>query len=97
MSDKENSFFDRADEIIDVANKQADEIEHHKVSASTQYAAARYNAFYAASFAKDFDDFKAHRDEAIEFFTEKYKKYFTENIDDYIENYEKYILEPRNS
>ncbi|MEZ5473040.1 MAG: DUF3144 domain-containing protein [Marinicella sp.] len=95
MSEKSSNdvFFDRADEIIAVANKQIKEANVPRVSASTQYAAARFNAFSAADYANDLEDLKNNRSNAIEFYTEKYREYFTEHLDDYIENYEKYTSE----
>ncbi len=94
---KDNSFYDRADEIIALVNEQADSTTNSKVSASLMFAAARFNAFIAASMSKDFDDFKEHREDAIEYFTDQYEINFIDNIDDYIKNYEKYIVEPRGS
>lgn len=92
MSSNEISpeFWERADEVIAVANKQAADADIGKVSSSTLYAAARFNAFNVASSADDVEEMKKDKDEAIRYFTEQYRKMLTENLDEYIENYEEY-------
>ena len=87
----DDKFWDRADEIIHLANKQCDSNHSGKVSSSTLYAAARFNSFIVASTSTSQSDLIETKEEAIKYFTDQYKKMFTENIDDYIKNYEKYI------
>jgi hypothetical protein len=83
-------FWERADEIIALANEQAKECDIGKVSSSTLYAAARYNAFNVASSADDVEEMKKDKQEAIKYFVDQYQKMLTENLDEYIASYEKY-------
>lgn len=89
-SKTDDNFYKRADEVIDLANKQCDSIENSKVSSSLMFAAARFNAFIASSSARDVEDLKRNKDAAIQFFTEQYTQMLTENIDENIRNYERH-------
>ena len=99
MSDntEDKDFFNRADDIINLANSQCDKFAIGKVSSSLLFAAARFNAFIVASSAKDLEELKKDKTEAVKYFKEQYEKVFIENIDEYIKNYEKNIKEQRNS
>lgn len=92
MSDNEipPEFWERADEVIALANEQVQGSTIGKVSVSLLYAAARFNSFDVASSAIDVDEMKKDKEEAIDYFMEQYKKMLIENLDDYIENYDKY-------
>ena len=97
MSDntEDKEFFDRADAIINLANSQCDGNAIGKVSSSLLFAAARFNAFIVASSAKDLEELKKEKMEAINYFKEQYEKVFIENMDEYIKNYDKNIQEQR--
>jgi len=97
MSDEieDKEFFDRADAIIALANSQCDDFPIGKVSSSLLFAAARFNAFIVASSAKDLDQLKEEKEEAIKYFKQQYEKVFIENMDEYIKNYGKNIQEQR--
>ena len=92
MSDEtqDNAFWERADEIINLANQQAEDVESDDVSLSLLYATARFNAFLIASSAEKADDIKAGKDAAVEYFTEQYSQLLIDNIDEYIENFDEY-------
>lgn len=92
MSDNEISpeFWERADEVIAVANEQVKDSTVGEVSSSLLYAAARFNAFNVASSADDVDEMIKDKDEAIRYFTEQYRKMLIENLDEYIESYKEY-------
>jgi hypothetical protein len=92
MSDEtqDNAFWERADEIINLANQQAEDVESDDVSSSLLYATARFNAFLIASSAEKADDIKAGKDAAVEYFTEQYRQLLIDNIDEYIENFDEY-------
>jgi len=92
MSDQTipKEFWERADQIISLANKQMKDSTLGKVSSSLLYAAARFNSFNVASSAEDIEEMRRDKDDAIEYFTGQYKKMLTENLDDYLENYESY-------
>lgn len=86
-----NAFFERADEVISLANSQLSPTSHAgQVAASLNYAAARF-AISAASvgFVKG-SDLAKEKEEIIQFYTEKYQKMLAENLEQYIENFDKY-------
>ena len=83
-------FWNRADEVIALANEQVKASTVGKVSASLLYAAARFNAFNVAHAAETVDEMRDDREGALKYFTEQYRKMIEENLDDYIENFEKY-------
>ena len=94
---EDKEFFDRADEIINIANKQCDKSPIGKVSSSLLFSAARFNAFIVASSAENLEQLKNEKEEAIKYFKEQYEKVFIENMDEYIKNYAKNIEEQRNT
>ncbi len=93
MSEKESSqqFWQRADEYIKMANTQAQNDSVGDVGSSLLYAAARFNAFNVAFNVDGVEEMKKHKDDAVQFYTDQFKKMLKENLDDYINNYEKYI------
>lgn len=68
------SFYQRADAIIGVANSQLGEEAHSgQVGASLLYAAARYSASVASiGFVKG-DDFAKEKDDIVEFYVKQYR------------------------
>ena len=93
MKEKEfdKQFWQRADQFINLANQQSQEVSPGEVSASMLFATARYNAFIAAATAQNIDELKKNKEEAIRYFANQYYEMFTENIEDWIENYQKHI------
>ena len=83
-------FWERADQIIALANEQVQDSTIGKVSSSLLYAAARFNSFNVATSANDVEEMEKDKEEAVRYFTEQYKKMLIENLDDYIENFVKY-------
>ena len=88
-SKTDDNFYSRADDVINLANKQCDSIENNKVNSSLMFAAARFNAFIASSSAQDLEQLKKNKNAAIQFFTEQYTQMLTENLDENIKNYER--------
>ena len=88
-SKTDDNFYNRADEFINLANKQSDDISVSKVNSSLLFAASRFNAFIVSSMSNNIEDLKRDKDEAIKFFTDQYIKMLTENIDENIKNYER--------
>ena len=86
------SFYQRADAIIGVANSQLGEQAHSgQVGASLLYAAARYNASVASiGFIKG-DDFAKEKDDIVEFYVKQYRQMLSDNLTDYAQNFDKYI------
>jgi hypothetical protein len=85
------TFYDRADGHIHLANEHCSKAGKGKVSASFMYGCARFQAWNAASWAKNVEGMKASREETIKYFVEQYQSMLEENLDDYIENFESYM------
>ena len=68
---QDEAFWDRIDEVVDLANQQTEHAESDDVSSSLLYATARFNAYLLASSAENADEIKAGKDSAVEYFTEK--------------------------
>ena len=86
------AFYQRADEIIGVANSQLGPNAHSgQVGASLLYAAARYSASVASiGFVKG-DDFAKEKDDIVEFYTKQYRQMLSDNLTDYAQNFDKYV------
>ena len=87
---QDEAFWDRIDEVVDLANQQTEHAESDDVSSSLLYATARFNAYLLASSAENADEIKAGKESAVEYFTEKYRQLLIVNIGDYIENFDEY-------
>ena len=83
----DDSYWNRADEIIHLANSQSKKTPHGEVSSSLLYATARFNAFIISSSSNSVEDLKRDKSAAIEYFTTQYKNMLTENIDENIKNF----------
>ena len=86
------AFYQRADEIIGVANSQLGPNAHSgQVGASLLYAAARYSASVASiGFVKG-DDFAKEKDDIVEFYVKQYRQMLSDNLTDYAQNFDKYV------
>ena len=91
MEEIDDDFFDRADEHINLSNKQLSKVSRGKVSASMMYSVARYNSWVSACGFKDANEMEKAKEETIKYFVIEYEKMLTENLDDYIENFDKYM------
>lgn len=80
-------FFDRADEIIRLANVQLSNEIRSKVSASTLYAAARFNAFVSATSYANGEQMAKDVTEISDYFVEQYRKMLNEHLEDYVANF----------
>jgi hypothetical protein len=90
MSDDiDDEFYDRADDVINLANKQiTNETDPGRVSASLMYAVARFNAWLSACGWNSGQELADARDETLDYFVEEYRKMLEENLDEYIEHFE---------
>ncbi len=86
------AFYQRADAIIGVANRQLGPEAHSgQVGASLLYAAARYSASVASiGFVKG-DDFAKEKDDIVEFYVKQYRQMLSDNLTDYAQNFDKYV------
>lgn len=91
MSKVDNNFFDRADEHIDLSNKQIANASIGKVSASMMYSVARFNSWVSACGFKSAKEMKEAKEETINYFVTEYEKMLKENLNDYIDNFDKYM------
>lgn len=84
------AFRARADAVIDLLNKQANEAPTGQVSASAMYATARFNAFQVAATSEDAEQMKAERDNAVNYFTSQYRKMFEDHFDECLKYFDRY-------
>ena len=70
----DDKFYDRADAHIHLSNDQLKEIGSGKVSASTMYALARFNAWVSAGGFNSAKEMSAEREKTIEYFSTEYRK-----------------------
>ncbi|WP_028116022.1 DUF3144 domain-containing protein [Ferrimonas senticii] len=93
MSDKaDKEFYQRASELIEVANKhnQDPELETGAVSASFMYALCKYNAWFSSTGFANKEQMQSKRDAMLKYYTEEYAKLLAAHMDDYIENFDHY-------
>jgi hypothetical protein len=79
MADIPPEFFDAVDRFIVLANELTRDNNNSRVSSILMYAAARYNAHTVISLD---EDPLAHRDEAIDYLTEQYRRMLLENFEE---------------
>ncbi len=87
----DDDFYNRADAVIHLANKQCEGISKGKVSASLMYATARFGAWLTASGFNSSDEMKAAKNEAIEYLLTSYRAMLEENLNEYIDNFDSYM------
>jgi hypothetical protein len=93
MSDNmttDDAFWDIVDGALALANDSCENIDPSKVSAALLYAAARFNAFIVASNSLDRKEFRAEKDEAVQYLTKQYRSMLGENLADYEDNFKEY-------
>lgn len=92
MEDIDKEFYARADAHIRLSNSQVSEsIGKGRVSASTMYATARFNAFVSACGWETKEEMVEARQEILEYFVAEYRKMLEENVDDHIQNFDAYM------
>ena len=80
---KDLEFRQIADKFIDLANKESEAKDSAFVGSSMIYACARYSSFVVASYAKDKAQFETEVDDAVEFFSNEFKRMLTDNMEEY--------------
>ncbi|MEA3548444.1 MAG: DUF3144 domain-containing protein [Thermodesulfobacteriota bacterium] len=90
ITDKDKEFYAMADEFIALANKQSQNKDQGKVSATFLYAAARFNIFLVASGSNSANEFASSKEKLFEYFVDEYKKMLEEHFADYHENFDRY-------
>ena len=91
--DIDDAFYSRADEHINLSNRQMFGWESRgKVDASMMYASARFSAWLAWTWSDSQEDMENRKTENIEYFMEGFKECLLENFDGYLENYQNYKI-----
>lgn len=96
-TDQENlsRFFDRADQVIELANRQLSPSSHAgQVTASLTYAAARFAVSAASTGFTSGKDLKSEKKEIVAFYVKQYEQMLGDNIDDYADNFANYTQLP---
>lgn len=91
MTEIDDKFFARADEHINLSNKQLQSSVSGKVSASMMYSVARFNSWLSACGFHNSQEMEEAKKETIKYFVYEYEKMLNENLDDYIKNFDKYM------
>ncbi len=94
MSEDSKTFQQRADEFIALANEQAGQTSTGDVNTAILYAAARFNAFSVARVVEDAEKLQLEKEEAIRYFTERYRNLLEQNLDEYITRFDSYAAKP---
>ncbi|HAY92614.1 DUF3144 domain-containing protein, partial [Shewanella sp.] len=73
MSDNEKAFYDRASELIKLANQQnqSTEIQTGEVSASFMWGVARYNAWFGSTSFESKEQMQAKKQEMMDYYMER--------------------------
>lgn len=88
----DQSFYDRADAHIDLANQQIESLQDlGKVSASMTFGASRFNAWMSARSFKSGAEMAAAREELVKYFCEQYRMMLEDNLDDHIAHFARYM------
>ncbi|MDH5730556.1 MAG: DUF3144 domain-containing protein [Gammaproteobacteria bacterium] len=90
-TEKDQAFYDMADEFIALANQFAKQVDKGKVSAAFLYAAARFNTFVVAASANNASELSEYALKAQPYFEGEYKKMLREHFADYTENFSAYM------
>ena len=84
---KDVTFWDRADAVINLANDQSSDESISRVANSLLYAAARYNAFDYWTFHENAAEFSESRQAAIEDCMRRFRQMLEDNFDDHLERF----------
>lgn len=91
MKDLDDKYFERADEHINLSNKQLEDATMGQVGASMMYSSTRFNAWVSACGWQNQEDMAGAKQRTIKYFVDEYKRMLTENIEDYIANFDRYM------
>ena len=81
----DENFYQRADEIINLANKQLENIDYGRVSASMMATKAEDKTHLADS-----------KQLILDYFVKEYEKMLKQNLEEYIENFDQYLGRKKN-
>jgi hypothetical protein len=90
MATIDERFFDRADEIISLTNKQAKNVGSPFLACgSLLYAAARFSAYEVVLKAKDDEKIEAERESAISFFSSQFAEMMEQCIAEHLSGHDR--------
>ena len=87
----QESFWALVEDVVDMANTRAEDLDTGIINAALAEASARFAAYYVASHCESRNDLKEDKNDAIERVSRDFKRRFAENLEDYIENYKIYM------
>ncbi len=92
MSDAKvpQEFWDRADEFITLANKQAGTAQIGQVSASLMFAASRFNSSGVIVHAESAAEMEKYKEQAVTYFRDQFRKMSLDNLEDQIRSLDKH-------
>ena len=82
-SDSDLRFRKMADRFIDNANRQLSDTEPSTVNSAFLYGASRFSAFVTVQKAGSLVKFDEIHDEAVNYYTEEFKKMLVQNLEQY--------------
>jgi hypothetical protein len=95
MNDQvDDTFYDRADAHIALANEHMATVPRGRVSASFLYGAARFNVYVAARNCDSKEIMESERESILAYYLDEYRKMLNEHLDDYIGNFDSYTAPP---
>ncbi|QXI25999.1 DUF3144 domain-containing protein [Pseudomonas vanderleydeniana] len=88
----DESFYDRADEHINLSNEQLKQVENFgKVNASMMFGTTRFNAWVSARGFKSGEEMAQAREAMLKYFCDQYRLMLEDNLDDHIKNFDLYM------
>ncbi len=94
MSEQElmdDEFLDTTNKLIEIANEMGAKYGDHKTGVAFIYAAARYNAYIAASSVTSAEALEESRPKAIEYFSNRFRQLYDGNMQEYVAHFEEYM------
>jgi len=91
--ERDAKFYERADAHIALANEQINTMQTSPVQANDAllYGAARFSTWIVAASFTDAEAFSNDRENAIDYFTNKFREMLDEHFNDYAQNYDAYM------
>lgn len=88
-SDSNLRFRKMADRFIDCANRQLTDAESSTVNSAFLYGASRFSAFVTVQKAGTLEQFDEIHEDAVNYYTEEFKKMLVQNLEHYRDALEK--------
>jgi len=81
--ERDTHFRKLADRFIDTANRQTEDTEPSVINSSFLFAASRFCSFVVASKAGSKERYEKLKPEAIDYYTDEFKKMLEQNLESY--------------